>query len=148
MPLRGKHGHKRRSQTSPTYVSWNMMLARCYRPSSPSFKDYGARGITVCARWHDFSAFLEDLGPRPEGRSLDRIDFNGNYEPGNVQWSTRLHQNRHKRNVRRLEFAGHSLTLAEWSERIGVNRSTLSQRLHAYRWPVAKVLKEYTPCAH
>lgn len=143
-----KHGHRPRSGQSKTYTSWNMMMSRCYRPSSPSFKDYGARGIAVCDRWHDFANFLADMGDRPEGRTIDRIDFNLGYSKENCRWATRLEQNRHKRNVRRIAFGGHEMTLAEWAERLGVKRSTLAQRLYTYGWPIHEVLKENALCVH
>ena len=137
-----KHGHKTREGMSPTYVSWNSMMARCNRPSSPSFKNYGAKGIAVCDRWHNFISFLEDMGERPNGTSLDRIDGSLGYEPGNCRWATRTEQNRNRSGCRKIEFRGESLTLSEWAERSGVKENTLSRRLYGFRWPVDKVLKE------
>lgn len=137
-----KHGHKPRSGASPTYTSWNMMMARCYRPSSPSFKNYGARGITVCPRWHEFAEFLEDMGERPAGKSLDRVDPSKNYDPGNCRWATRVEQNRNRRTSRLITFNGETLTLAAWAERIGVHRRTLGMRINTYHWPLSRALKE------
>ena len=84
---------------TPTYVSWAAMFHRCYVRTHASFKYYGERGIKVCDRWQDFLAFLEDMGPRPSGLSLDRIDPNGHYEPGNCRWASARTQilNRRKR---------------------------------------------------
>lgn len=91
------HGHSPRSAASPEYKSWATMLTRCTNPNSSNFRYYGGRGIKVCKRWHQFENFLADMGQRPLGLSLDRIDNDGNYEPGNVKWSTRLEQARNKR---------------------------------------------------
>lgn len=81
---------------SPTYSSWRAMLARCRQPNNNRFQYYGARGIQVCERWLSFENFLEDMGERPAGLSIDRIDVDGNYEPGNCRWATPLEQ-RHGR---------------------------------------------------
>lgn len=89
-----KHGL---SQTI-TYSSWSAMRGRCYDPSNASYASYGGRGITVCARWHDFLNFLADMGERPsKDHSIDRRDPDGNYEPGNCRWATRAEQNAGRR---------------------------------------------------
>lgn len=79
---------------------WKGMRARCSNPRHNDFKLYGGRGISVCDRWSDFAAFVEDMGPRPAGLSIDRINVNGNYEPGNCRWATAKEQANNKRNSR------------------------------------------------
>lgn len=85
---------------NPLYFIWKYMLYRCYNENDKDYKNYGGRGITVCDRWkNSLMNFYEDMGDRPEGMSIDRIDVNGNYEPGNCKWSTLKEQANNKRNT-------------------------------------------------
>jgi hypothetical protein len=89
------HGH---SQKHPLYPIWKTMRQRCLNPANADYRWYGARGITVCERWNDFTNFLADVGERPSPElTLDRIDVNGNYEPGNIRWATWEQQRQNKR---------------------------------------------------
>lgn len=94
------HGRSRANARTTTYVVWSNMIQRTRNPNNPAWDSYGGRGITVCAEWADYTNFLADMGERPPGLSLDRIDNDGNYEPGNCRWATwsqqRLNQRRRK----------------------------------------------------
>lgn len=94
-----KHGHSQlHGPASPTYQSWKNMVQRCTNPNRVEYRYYGAKGVTVCDRWlASFVSFLEDMGERPEGTSIDRIDPEGNYEPGNCRWATRAQQDANRR---------------------------------------------------
>jgi len=96
-----KHGHTAGGQT-PTYNSWDSMRQRCNNPKMTQYARYGGRGISVCPAWSDFATFLADMGERPEGTSLDRIDNDGNYEPSNCRWATPIQQANNKSPKRKL----------------------------------------------
>jgi hypothetical protein len=93
--------------THPLYHTWLGMMARCYDERHAGFKNYGARGITVCEPWHDVRAFVawvdRNLGPRPDGRSMDRIDNDAGYAPGNLRWATPSEQRRNRRSKERRD---------------------------------------------
>jgi hypothetical protein len=129
-----------RRKDLPGYRAWKEMKTRCYNRNRSTWARYGGRGIEVCERWRNsFEAFYEDMGPRPDGCVIDRIDNDGNYEPGNCRWTTqRINSNNAVHNVR-LKFKGRTLTVVQWARVIGVSQYTLHDRLKR-GWPIEKVL--------
>lgn len=109
------------------------MMQRCYNPNRDSFSEYGGRGIKVCARWHTFENFVADMGPRPAGMTLERINNDGDYEPSNCKWATRLEQAMNRRSNTFLELNGERLTASEWSARLGISKATICKRRKAGR---------------
>lgn len=126
---------------SPEYKSWDSMKQRCRNPSDKDYPRYGGRGIRVSPRWDSFEVFLKDMGPRPGfGYTLDRIDVNGNYEPGNCRWATSETQNNNRRDNVKIAVNGRMMSLFAY---FGRRRSPKWQRA-AYRirhgWPVADAI--------
>lgn len=118
---------------TPEYRAYMAMVRRCVNPTNRKWRDYGGRGIAVCDRWRGrdgFRVFVEDMGPRPTTKhSLDRINNNGNYEPGNCRWATPTQQQNNKRTSRVLTVGGESASVAEWARMTGVGKSTIKERL-------------------
>lgn len=127
---RTKHGHTWEGGKSITYKSWESMIARCTYPSNPAYAHYAARGITVADRWRDFSNFLADMGKRENlSFSLDRIDNDRGYEPGNCRWATKREQANNRVTNKRFEYRGTLYTLPELSRVSGVPKERLRSRL-------------------
>ena len=118
--------HKHRS----TYSSWQSMRDRCENPSSNDFPRYGGRGIKISQAWNCFEQFLRDMGERPKGKTLDRIDVNGDYTPSNCRWATPKQQARNRANNRMVLHEGTTLPLSEWADRMGVPSALVLARLN------------------
>lgn len=127
--------------TSREFSTWLSMIQRCTNPKSTSYPGYGGRGITVDPRWiNDFSAFLSHIGRAPSpGHQVDRIDNDGNYEPGNVRWATKKQNARNRRSNRMVERNGEIACLAEWCERAGLSQQLVHDRLVA-GWSMEEAL--------
>lgn len=103
------------------YIAWTSMQQRCYNKKNKRYQHYGGRGIEVCERWRDsFEAFLSDMGPRPAGHSIDRIDNDKSYTPANCKWSTQKQQQRNRQNNVLATINGETRLLVEWCERLNV----------------------------
>jgi len=111
------------------YRAWFNMIYRCTQPSSDSYNNYGGRGITVCPEWlNSFDTFVADMGERPKGHTLDRINVNGNYEPSNCKWSTRAEQARNTRKARVVTIEGKQYHVADLQDQSGINMRTIEFR--------------------
>lgn len=124
---------KNNGKGTPTYESWTAMKARCYHKRGKDYGHYGARGIVVCDAWkQSFLTFLKDMGERPEGKSLGRINNDGNYEPGNCRWETNLEQQNNRRSNRWIEFKGQRKTAIQWARFLNVGYSRFLRKLNKY----------------
>jgi len=127
------HGASPYGKASPEYNTWVHMIQRCHNPNNKDYKNYGGRGIVVCDMWRDsFEAFLFMVGKRPTLKhTIERMDSNGNYEPGNVRWATRYEQNQNTRSNVKLTIDGETKTVSEWSRdpRCSVSEFTMYKRL-------------------
>jgi hypothetical protein len=134
------------ARTTPEYRTWKAMRERCHSPNHAMFANYGARGITVCERWGCFENFLADMGRKPSPtHSIDRINNDGNYEPGNCRWATAEEQSRNRRNVYAITIDGKTATLGEWCAVYGVSPATALRRISRGATPEAAVS---TPLRH
>ena len=122
-----------------TFKSWESMWQRCGNPKAKSYEHYGGRGIRVCERWQSFQSFHEDMGERPEGMSLDRLNVDGDYEPGNCRWADKYQQQRNRVGTRTLALGDEVLTYPEWSERTGLPTNVIRWRV-SRGWSVLETL--------
>ncbi len=131
--------HNRTSRLE--YASWRSMRARCEKPSDVAYARYGGRGIRVCARWSTFALFYADMGPRPSSRhTLDRVDTNGDYEPGNCRWATRTEQADNKRNSHMVTAFGETKTMSRWAHQFGLSPGTLDSRITRLGWSAERAM--------
>jgi len=138
-----KHGETKDGVVSAEYEIWTGIIDRCCNPKHSAFHHYGGRGIRMCNRWRNsFEAFLHDMGRRPSGRhSIDRINVDGDYEPGNCRWATIKEQRRNTRVNRRITIDGETLCVIEWAERVGIDQSVIRHRL-ASGWDERRAVLE------
>lgn len=136
---------KERSETNLNHYHerkcWRGMIARCHDETNRDYASYGGRGIKVCERWREsFDAFLADMGERPSGLTIERIENNKGYEISNCKWATDAEQNINKRSVRRLTFKGITKPMCQWADDLGIKRHTLYWRIARRHWSTEKAL--------
>lgn len=122
------------------YTIWQHMVRRCLNPAFRYYKNYGGRGICIAPQFLNFDAFLAYMGPCPPGMSLDRIDNNGNYEPGNLRWTDMKTQARNTRQNRFITYNGKTQTVAAWAEELKISHGTILSRLDRYKMPLERAM--------
>lgn len=122
------------------YWIWAAMIQRCENPNNKQYKDYGGRGITVCDSWFDYQQFKADMGYRPKGCCLDRIDNDGNYCPENVTWADRGQSSSNRRNCIYLDDGPEKVTLKEYCRRHGLKYRAIHKRITQRNWPIEKAV--------
>jgi hypothetical protein len=129
---RVKHGGQvgaREGTRNPLYKLWSAIKDRCFNPNTKHYHRYGGRGITMCEAWaNDYSAFVRDIGERPKGATLDRIDNDGNYEPTNVRWANRVEQANNRVTNVFITHEGLTMSLADWARHKGWKYGLLGSR--------------------
>lgn len=132
------------SHENAEYMCWAMMKQRCNNPDATGYHKYGGRGIKVCDQWDDFAVFLADMGSRPGANySIERIDNDGDYEPGNCRWATGLEQGQNTRRTRYVVYRGVRMSFSELARRCGIHKNTLGGRL-ARGWAVEDAAEKAT----
>ncbi len=138
-----RHGHASRGLKTATYFAWQDMKKRCSKPDNKYYSIYGGRGISVCDRWKYFPSFLEDMGPKPEGFTLERINNDLGYKPSNCRWATPYDQNRNTRRTKFIEFKGKRLCQRDWEIELGFVVGTLHRRFQS-GWNIERALTTRT----
>lgn len=123
------------------YVSWSRMIQRCNYDGYDGTARYKGRGVSVCERWRTFVNFLEDMGDRPEGCSLDRINNEGDYEPSNCRRADQKTQARNKSTTKTYEYRGQKKILDDWADEFGINRNTLTDRVSTLGWGITEAIE-------
>lgn len=140
-----KHG----KTDSGHYGRWHNMMDRCYNEKCLSYKNYGARGVKVCERWHDVSNYVDDIeGGHFENAELDRIDNDGDYSPNNTKWSTKSQNCRNRQNTRFLAHGGKSQCVADWADETGISLKIICERIDRQGWSIERALTEPVADVH
>lgn len=130
--MRKTHGMSR----SRTYRSWSEMKRRCGNPENSIYKN-----ISYCERWKDFNNFFSDMGERPEGTSLDRINTYGNYEPSNCRWADKYTQSNNRKNSRKFIYRGEEMTLSQIARKYNISRGNLANKIYINKMDITKAVE-------
>jgi hypothetical protein len=137
-----RHGHWSGRRPTPEHATWAAMIQRCTNPKAPHYERYGGRGIAVCERWLVFENFFADMGKRPSPKhSIDRKDNDGNYEPDNCRWATKLEQMRNTSVTRYLTHNGQTRPIGDWADEVGIAVRAIAKRLRR-GWSIADALSK------
>lgn len=140
-----QHGQAMKGKKSPTFIAWQTMRRRCENRNTKDYKYYGGRGITVCSRWSQFANFLADMGEKPEGLTLGRIDTDQGYCPENCRWETWKQQRANVRpcraSIKYAEIDGETISYGELEKRLGLSQGAIWHRLKK-GWPLSRALTE------
>jgi hypothetical protein len=129
-----------------TYAVWHAMRGRCEYTAHQSYALYGGRGIAVCPQWSRFETFLRDMGHKPPGKSLDRIDNDGDYSPENCRWASTHEQARNRRGTKRILFNGERRCLSEWAEKLGLSYFLIHRRIIRAGWSPERAFSQPSRC--
>lgn len=135
------HGHTIGKRDTATYKTWENMIQRCTNQKHHHWHKYGGAGITVCQEWRDYSTFLADMGNRPNGHTLDRINNNIGYSRSNCRWATPSQQQRNRKTSRMITWNGKTQLMIEWAEELNIPYSTIESRMRA-GMPLDKVFTQ------
>ena len=138
---RYRHGYARRGEKNLTYKTWASMFNRCCNVNAKQWPNYGGRGIKVCPEWRDYEQFLIDMGEKPKGMTLERINVDGDYCAANCKWATHKEQQNNRRNNRKVVWQGELVGLAEASRLSGIEYSLLYWRAVRMGWEGEKLFR-------
>jgi hypothetical protein len=132
------HSTTHGKRNTATYHCWAGMMQRCNNPNTQFFARYGGRGIKVCEKWKTFAGFLEDMGDRPVGMTIERIDNSLGYTKENCVWACRKTQARNRSTSKLIAYDGRTQSLAAWAVEVCISYATLHARIHTYGWSTEK----------
>lgn len=139
-----RHGEGAKHSITKEYRTWTKVKCRCLNKNNTGYADYGGRGIKICDRWiNSYENFLEDMGRAPsDNHSIDRIDNNGNYEPGNCRWATQVEQHNNKRSTKMLELDGVIMSMKQWSIKLGYSYTCFYRHISQFKTRTLREMAE------